>query len=97
MRLSFLPGELHLNKEDSGSYVITVQSEEVLRTSQERKALAKFNALRREMEAQFPPHELSLEEKRAILQKWITDSKVALGYNSLRTPKKKISTTRTFG
>lgn len=97
MKLSFMPGELHLNKEDSGSYVVIVQGVEILRTSQERKALAKFNALRREMEAQFPPHELSLDEKRTILQRWITDSKVALAHNSLRVPKKKISTTRTFG
>jgi hypothetical protein len=97
MKLSFLPGDLHLNKEDDGSYVVIVQGEHVLRTPQERKALAKFNELRLQMEEQFPPRELSLEEKRAILKKWITESRVALGHNSLRAPKKKISTTRTFG
>jgi hypothetical protein len=97
MRLSFLPGDLHLNKEDDGSYVVVAQGEEVLRTPQERRALAKFNTLRLQMEEQFPPRELSLEEKRNILKKWVTESRLALGHNSLRTPKKKIPTTRTFG
>lgn len=97
IKLSFLPGDLHLNKEQNGGFVITVQGEEVRHTNQEKKALMKFNALRREMEAPFPPHEVSLGDKRAILQKWITESRVGLRYNSLRTPKKKISTTRTFG
>ena len=97
MNLSFFPGELHLKKEQDGSFVVTVQGVEVLRTRQEKKALEKFNALRREMESQFPPHELSPEEKRALLQKWIGDNLVS--HNGDRHGKKKIKpgSTRTFG
>lgn len=97
MKLSFLPGDLHLNKEQDGAFVVTLQGEEVLHTAQERKALAKFNELRREMEAQFPPRELTPEEKRAILQKWISDTLVS--HNGDRHSKKKIKSgsTRTFG
>jgi hypothetical protein len=97
MKLSFLPGDLHLHKESDGSFVVTVQGSEVLRTKQERKALTKFNDLRREMEAQFPPRELTPEEKRALLQKWIGDHLVS--HNGDRHQKKKIKSgsTRTFG
>jgi ABC-type branched-subunit amino acid transport system ATPase component len=66
MKLSFLPGELYLSKEQDGSYVVTVQGEEVLRTTVEKRALARFNTLRREMESQFPAHELTHEQKRAL-------------------------------
>jgi hypothetical protein len=97
MKLSFLPGELYLNKEQDGFYVLTLQGEEVLRTPQEKKALTKFNALRREMEAQFPAHELTLEQKRALLSKWVADSKVGLIHNSVRPAKKKIAKSRTYG
>ncbi len=57
MQLSFLPGELQLTKTDESQYIITIQGEEVLRTPVEKKALTKFNSLRREMEAQYPAHE----------------------------------------
>ncbi len=97
MKLSFLPGDLHLNKDDGGSYIVTLQGEEVFRTPFEKKALAKFNNLRREMEAQFPAHELTSEEKRALLMKWVGDSKVGLSHNSLRPIKKKVPKSRTYG
>jgi hypothetical protein len=97
MKLSFFPGELYLTKEQDGSYVVTVQDQEVLRTRQEKKALAQFNKLRREMESRFPPHELTPEEKRALLQKLIGDALVS--HNGDRHSKKKIKSgsTRTFG
>jgi hypothetical protein len=97
MKLSFLPGDLHLSKEQDGLYVVIVQGKEVLRTGQEKKALAKFNTLRRDMEAQFPARELTPEEKRALLQKWIGDNLVS--HNGDRHTKKKIKSgsTRTFG
>ena len=97
MKLSFLPGELYLSKEPDGSYVVTVQGEEVLRTTVERKALAKFNTLRREMETQFPAHELTPEQKRTLLQKWIGDTLVSHNGNRHRKQKIKSGSTRTFG
>ncbi len=92
-----MPGDLHLTKEPDGSLVVTVQGNEILRTKQERKALTKFNTLRREMESQFPVREMTPEEKRAILQKWIGDNLVS--HNGDRHNKKKIKSgsTRTFG
>jgi hypothetical protein len=97
MKLSFLPGDLHLNKEQGGSFVVTMQGEEIFSSRLAKKAIAKFNQLRREMEKQFPPRELTPEEKRAILHKWIGDNLVS--HNGDRHSKKKIKSgsTRTFG
>jgi hypothetical protein len=75
MKLSFLPGELYLNKESDGSYVVTVQGEEILSTHVEKKALAKFNEVRREMELRFPAHEMTPEQKRAALANLIGEFK----------------------
>lgn len=63
MNLSFLPGELHLSKTTSGDYVIKIQDEEVFTTRNEKKAIIKFNTLRKEMESKFPPHEITPEEE----------------------------------
>lgn len=52
MKLSFLPVDLHLNQERGGMYLVIMQGHEVLRTKVKKKALARFNALRRELEAQ---------------------------------------------
>jgi len=95
MKLSFLPGELYLS-EEKGVFVVTVNSAEVLRTRSQRRAVSKFNDLRREMEQRFPSRELTREEMQAVLQQAIADSLV--GPNTIR--KKKRSTargTRTFG
>ena len=82
MKLSFLPGDLNLNKEQDGTYLVTMQGQELLRTRTEKKALAKFNALRRELESQFPARELTPEERRAALEKYLMDYKA----NFLQTP-----------
>jgi len=98
MKLSFLPGDLHLNREPDGSYVLIMQSVEILRTRLEKKAVTKFNALRRELEAQFPARELSPQEKRAALEKYLMDYKAGEVRASTKPPKKdKVSGTRTFG
>jgi hypothetical protein len=98
VKLSFLPGDLHLVKERDGSYVITMQGVEILRTPTEKKAVAKFNALRLELETQFPARELTPEEKRAALEKHIMDYKLVQVRASTKPPKKeKVKGTRTFG
>jgi hypothetical protein len=98
MKLSFFPGDLHLHREPDGSYVLTMQSVEILRTRLEKKAITKFNALRRELEAQFPARELTPEEKRAALERYIGDYKAAEVRASTKPPKKdKVTGTRTFG
>src|SRR5258708_36645863 len=76
MKLSFVPGDLHLAQERDGTYLVTMRGQEVLRTRVEKKALVKFNALRRELESQFPAHELTPEEKTAALGRSVMDYKL---------------------
>lgn len=97
MKLSFLPGALFLNRSDDGTYLLTVEGEEILRTKSQRAALAEFSKLRQEMETRFPARDLTPEEKKEILQRSIADSLV--GHNSLGGRKKKTTagSTRTFG
>jgi hypothetical protein len=95
MKLTFLPGALNLS-EDQSDFVVTVNSEEVLRTRSQRRAVAKFNELRKGMEQQFPHRDLSIEEKQALLNKEIAD--FVVGHNTVR-PKRRTTagSTRTFG
>jgi hypothetical protein len=97
MKLSFLPGELYLNSAEDGFFRITLDGREILCTRSERSAVAKFNQLRQEMEKQFPPHELSPEEKTLIFRRMMEDALVQ--HNSLGGRKKKTTagSTRTFG
>jgi hypothetical protein len=97
MNLSFLPGDLHLAKNANGVFVLTMRGQEILSTKSQRSALARFNALRAELEKRRPVHEPTAEEKAALLQREINNSLV--GHNSLGGRKKKTTAggTRTFG
>ncbi len=95
MNLSFLPGELQLTKRQDGSYLITVQGIEILNTRHEKKAITEFNKIRKEMESQFPAHELSREEKRYLLLKYIGESQVIP--TTVKKKKYKPGSTNTFG
>jgi hypothetical protein len=98
MKLSFLPGNLHLNKERDGTYLVTMQGEELLRTPVEKKAVTKFNQLRKDLEKQFPTREMTTEDKRAALERYLLDYKAAEVRASTKPPKKdKVRGTRTFG
>ncbi len=97
MKLSFLPGRLFLDTTEDGGFRLTLGDQEILRTRSQRAAVGKFNALREEMEKQFPPREASEEEKRDALRRIIQDALVQ--HNSLGGRKKKTTagSTRTFG
>lgn len=98
MKLSFIPGELHLSDADDGQFVITVQGREIFRSPNRKKALAKFSTLRVELESKFPAHNITPQERHELLQRFIAD--VLVGHNSLRPePKRKSAagSTRTFG
>jgi hypothetical protein len=97
MNLSFLPGELHLSKTTSGDYVIKIQDEEVFTTRNEKKAIIKFNTLRKEMESKFPPHEITPEERKAILQRMIMHQMMGEVKRDMASPAKKKNKTKTFG
>lgn len=92
-----MPGDLHLAKDADGLFVVTLRGQEVLSTKSQRSALAKFNALRTELEKKLPMHVPTAEEKAELLQREINNSLV--GHNSLGGRKKKTTAggTRTFG
>ena len=97
MKLSFLPGALYLESADDGSFWLTLDGEEVLRTNSQRTAVTKFNQLRHEMEKRFPQRQPSDEEKREALRRNIGEALVQ--HNALGGRKKKTTagSTRTFG
>jgi len=97
MKLSFLPADLHLT-ETEGQFVVSLHGNEILRSPHKKKAVERFNALKRDLEEKFPSHMPSSEEVSEMLRKSIADSLV--GHNSWRPEerkRKKINSTRTFG
>lgn len=96
MKMSFVPGDLHLTKEQKGEFVVMMAGVEVLRGS-EKQAVARFKQLRKEMEIKYPARVLTQEERQEMLRLAVGDSLV--GHNSLGGRKKKTSAggTRTFG
>lgn len=98
MNLSFVPGQLRLDTDATGDHVITVAGEEVFRSRQDKKAISRYNEIRKEMEARFPARELTPEEKQKSLEKLVGEIKYTAVRNSMKVPKKdKIPKTRTFG
>jgi len=96
MKLSFLPGDLHLREADGGQFVVVLAGKEIFRGSA-NPARARFNELRLEMESRFPARQLTAEERREMLRQAVGDSLV--GHNSLGGRRRKSSAggTRTFG
>lgn len=97
MKLFFVPADLHLVEKDGG-FVVTLQGNEVFRSPNSKKALDKFNSLKKELEEKFPSHKPSPQEIAELLKKSIADSLV--GHNAWRPEernRKKINSTRTFG
>lgn len=95
VKLTFIPGELHLF-EELGTYVVRAKNREILRTKSKREATTVFNEFRKQMEQEFPNHDLTSEEKRALLEKAIVDS--IIDRSAIRKKKKSTArSTRTFG
>jgi hypothetical protein len=97
MKLSFLPGDLHLSKNAAGFFIVTMCGQELLSTKSQRSALTRFNTIRADLESKFPMREPTQEEKLQLLRGEINNS--LLGHNSLGGRKKKTTAggTRTFG
>ncbi len=96
MRLYFKRAELLLEKNAEGEYVLQMGTEVLGTFSSEKRALAEFNRVRRDLESKMPPMELSDTEKRRLLDRYLADSLVQ--HNSLRDEiKKKPAKSRTFG
>lgn len=82
MRLSFLPGDLHLKFDADHGYVVRVRETTVLITEIQNHALKRFREIRRDFEARFPPSEVTADEKRLAFFRELLNSKVK--HNSLR-------------
>ena len=97
MRLEFRPGHLLLFEKPKGNYVVQLKEAVVLETRAQSRAVAKFNVIRRELEAQFPAQKQTPEEQAENTRRLVSDSLV--GAYSFRPPKKKGTAkgTRTFG
>jgi len=95
MKMAFLPGKLFLESRDDGTFELRF-GEQVRTLRSQKEAVAVFRELRAVLEKDFPPRELSAEERRVILRQDIVDA--AVRHNSLRNagPRKKMGT-RTFG
>lgn len=97
MKLSFLPGELHLDQDEHGFFVVTLRSQEILRTRSQKSAVSKFSEIRKEIEGRFPTHALTPEEMAESRRRMTADALIR--HNSLGGRKKKTTagSTRTFG
>lgn len=87
MKLSFIPGDLHLTKNAQGEYVLKMAGTEILSTRSQKVAVERFNKLRADMESRFPRHELTPEEQAEAFRRIIGDYLV--GHNSLGGRKKR--------
>jgi len=97
VKASFIPGDLHLIETQGGFHIVVMRGEEIFRTRSEKAAKAKFDGIRREIEARYPVAEMTAEEKTDMFRKATVDAMV--GHNSLGGRKKKTTAgkTRTFG
>lgn len=97
MKLSFIPGGLLLIK-SGDEFIVSVEDTEVFRSKLEKKALKKFNDIRKDMEEKYPATELTKEQKQEALQRLVNDRIYTQVRNSMKKPiKDKIAKTRTFG
>lgn len=97
MRLSFPPGDLHL--ESSGrEFRVILRGEVLLTTQSEKKAVAKYTALRKALEDEHPMPPLTNEERAALLGKQIGEQRVDDNhYRPQQTKPKRKHSSRTFG
>src|SRR5271166_1243264 len=96
MKLEFRPAQLLLFEKPKGTYVVQLRDTVVLETSAQKRAVAKFNSIRRELEAQFPAQKQTPEDQAENTRRLVSDSLV--GTYSVRPPKKGTARgTRTFG
>jgi len=96
MRLYFKPAELLLEQNADGDYILQIGGKALAAFKSEKKAVAEYARIRRELEAKLPPTELTPAERAALLEKYLADNLVI--HNSLRDePRRKPARSRTFG
>ena len=96
LKMSFIPGDLHLLPKENGEHVVMLAGREVFRTRSEKKAAQRFKELRSEMEQKYPARELTPEERATMFQAAVAEAIVGSG--TVRKRKKSTARgTRTFG
>ena len=91
-----LPGQLHLD-ETGGEFAVTLRGERVLVTRNAKRAISKFNKIRRQLETRFPAAEPTPAEATALLRKHIGECLVDDNHFRPQQEKKAKKATRTFG
>jgi hypothetical protein len=96
MKMSFLPGHLHLYTDEDGHTCLVLKEEMIGRFRSQKEGIQKFKELRAILEKEHPSREPSQDEKREALIREIGESLTR--HNSLRNagPRKRTGT-RTFG
>jgi hypothetical protein len=92
MRLYFARADLLLHKNADGEFVLGLAGKELGRFKGEKKAVEAYDKIRRGLEKELPPAEITDEERRRLLQKHLADSLV--GHNAWLEPKKTIPKSR---
>jgi hypothetical protein len=95
--LYYKPGDLRLSKNDKGEHIIEHGGTLAETFSSEKKAVAQFNRIKKDLEKDLPSQpEVSEEERRALLEKYLADNPTprnSLNENAPRKP----SSSRRFG
>ena len=93
MKLYFARAELLLQKQGD-EFVLSVGANLLNRFTAEKKAVAEFNRIRRELEARLPPTEPTEADKQTVYAKFIAESLIG---RNLSDKKHKPNKSRTFG
>ena len=95
--LYYKPGELRLRKNAKGDHVIEQRGTVTETFGSEKKAVARFNRIKEELEKSLPPRpEMTDDERRGLLEKYLADHptpRTSLNENAT----KKRSRSRRFG
>ena len=94
MKLYFKRAELLLHQVD-GKFVLEMDGKVIESFTNERRAVAAYNQIRRDLEEKLPPAEVTNAERKAIMERYLADNLV--GHNSWRPAARKSGTSRTFG
>jgi len=95
--LYYKPGDLRLRPNEHGEHIIEKCGTVTETFNSEKKAVARFNRIREELEkTQPPPPQVSEEERRALLENYLADNPTPRTSLNENAPKKP-SSSRRFG
>ena len=95
--LYYKPGDLRLSKNANGEHVIEQCGTVTETFSSEKKAVARFNRIKSDLEKDLPPQtEMSQQERRELLEKYLADNPTPRNSLNENAPKKP-SSSRRFG